>query len=549
MEQDAGAGGEVSLSIEETNKLRISLGLKPLRLDSEPSQADKERQNHEAKKREAAEAQAVELRRRIEEAREKRVMESKLRAVKTLGTADDEEDGDMAAWVEKNRRLVQQRKEEAARKAAAEAAAASNKRKKRDDSDDEDGDYKASELEGLKVRHDLGEVGEGETVIVTLADKPLLDERGNLRDEDDELENTLLAEEKRRRKALKAAKKEAKPLWEEDGKVRTLLDKYDEEEQEVVVQLGAGGRLGADRAQQQEAVRKKLAEGNARLADYGAAGGSGAAGSAGGDYYTAAEMAAFAKPKKKKGKGERRLRAKSAEPEEAQGWVRRGLRVWGSAWAGSGALFADIGVVKPDPDAAGREVLTETMEFVRNIAAAPAPAAKPAGGAASVGPGASGGAGAANGGAASVRPGAYADDGSDLDDDGDARMGGGDGGAASGDEGGPSGRGRSRSAEPTGGRTGEWVTAEEMDMEADAAGGSAAADGGGRRRGRREGSEAPEGGGGGRVEDVDMGVTGERPVGRGLAGALGLLNEKGVLKDQVEWSGRNNDKSKVALQR
>ena len=45
-----------------------------------------------------------------------------------------------------------------------------------------------------QVRHDLGEVMEGETVIVTLADKSLLDEQGNLREGDsgDELENTLL---------------------------------------------------------------------------------------------------------------------------------------------------------------------------------------------------------------------------------------------------------------------------------------------------------------------------------------------------------------------
>ncbi len=41
--------------------------------------------------------------------------------------------------------------------------------------------------------------------------------------------------------------------------------------------------------------------------------GPAAAGAAGGDYYTAAEMAAFAKPKKKKAKGERKIRAKSAE--------------------------------------------------------------------------------------------------------------------------------------------------------------------------------------------------------------------------------------------
>ncbi|GIL77465.1 hypothetical protein Vretimale_2974 [Volvox reticuliferus] len=675
MEQDGAAGGEISLSIEETNKLRISLGLKPLRVDTQPNQAEKERQNHEARKREEAEAQAAELRRKIEAAREKRIMESKLRAVKTLGEAGEDEDGDMASWVEKNRRLEQQRREEAARKAS---IGPPSKRRQRD-SDDEDEGYRATELEGLKVRHDLTEVGEGETVIVTLADKPLLDEKGNLREDEDELENTLLAEEKRRRKALKAAKKEAKPLWEEDGKVRTLLDKYDEEEEEVVVQLGAGGRLETDRLRRQEEVRKKLAEGNAILDNAQPGKGAGA----GGDYFTPAEMAAFTKPKKKKPKSERRIRAKSAEPEdgadilatlEAQAeeagasgagdlgrkadrgaaaaraeaaaraaaeekrarfdaaldkanWASQFLRPQqkgkggsaagptamaagvgvavgddddeadrelreslerarrlaqkkkeeeeaarvkteedgdeaggeGAAARGGGAvssveevarlaaarreqegkikgigtLFADVGVIKVEPATAGGEVLTETMEFVRNITAAPATAAP------STKVTTAGGATPANGPAApeAGRPGAYADgEGSDIDDDGDARMGGDAG------DGGPSARGLARSEEPAGPRTGTWIAAEDMDVDD-------AKEAGGSRRREREASEGP---GGSRertpLELADVGITGERPVGRGLAGALGLLNDKGALKEQVEWSGRNNDKSKNALQ-
>ncbi|PNH09997.1 1,4-Dihydroxy-2-naphthoyl-CoA synthase, peroxisomal [Tetrabaena socialis] len=125
-------GGEVSLSIEETNKLRISLGLKPLSLDQGNSKEAKERENHEAKKREQAEVQADELRKKIIDAKEKRVTEAKLRSVKTLG-ADDEDGGDMAAWVEKNRKLEQERTEEAARKAAAPPAPAgkASKRKHR----------------------------------------------------------------------------------------------------------------------------------------------------------------------------------------------------------------------------------------------------------------------------------------------------------------------------------------------------------------------------------------------------------------------------------
>lgn len=48
----------------------------------------------------------------------------------------------------------------------------------------------------------------------------ILDDRGELADGPDTLENALLVEERARRKARDAAHKKAKPLWEEDGKVR-----------------------------------------------------------------------------------------------------------------------------------------------------------------------------------------------------------------------------------------------------------------------------------------------------------------------------------------
>lgn len=126
--------------------------------------------------------------------------------------------------------------------------------------------YSASELAGLRVKHSLTELAAGEGMILTLADKCLLDEKGNLiegEDADDELENALVGEERKRKKARDAAAvgKKGKPLWEEDGKVRTMLDKYDEEEEERGVALGEGGVLEAARLAAQEAMRKKMAHG------------------------------------------------------------------------------------------------------------------------------------------------------------------------------------------------------------------------------------------------------------------------------------------------
>ncbi len=79
----------------------------------------------------------------------------------------------------------------------------------------------------VQVRHGLTDLGTGEEVVLTLADRGILDERGNLDEHDgeDELENVRFAEERKRKKAREAAAPKAKPLWEEDGKRRGLLDK------------------------------------------------------------------------------------------------------------------------------------------------------------------------------------------------------------------------------------------------------------------------------------------------------------------------------------
>ena len=50
----------------------------------------------------------------------------------------------------------------------------------------------AQELAGMKVRHTADELNEGETMILTLADREILDERGEIDDDAEELENSLV---------------------------------------------------------------------------------------------------------------------------------------------------------------------------------------------------------------------------------------------------------------------------------------------------------------------------------------------------------------------
>ncbi len=173
-------------------------------------------------------------------ARERRRQEASLKRVRTLGEADEEVD-DVAAWVSKNRTVTQQQQQQRRQEGAdAPASAVKHHGKRRAGSppaeNDGDGDgASAAELAGLRVRHNADELEAGETVILTLADRSILDEKGALDEAgQDELEEVLKAQDKARRKAARAATKVAKPLWEEDGKRRSLLDKYDEEEAEEV---------------------------------------------------------------------------------------------------------------------------------------------------------------------------------------------------------------------------------------------------------------------------------------------------------------------------
>ncbi len=56
----------------------------------------------------------------------------------------------------------------------------------------EDEETQLRGLKGLKVKHTADELAEGETMILTLADKNILDDKGDLDDEEqDELENVL----------------------------------------------------------------------------------------------------------------------------------------------------------------------------------------------------------------------------------------------------------------------------------------------------------------------------------------------------------------------
>jgi U4/U6.U5 tri-snRNP-associated protein 1 len=173
--------------------------------------------------------------------------------------------------------------------------------------------------------------------VLTLADAGILDEKGQLADGPDQLVDVLSMQEKARRKAQRAATKTAKPLWEEDGKVRGLLDKYDEEEEEAAAAFDAGGQLQAQRRREEE-LRKRLAAGKALLDP--ASGGGGVPASS--DYYTAEEAAAMKGGGKEKKKKKRKLRTtKVSADEDVEAAAGLDLDALEAAAAADGA--ADLG--------------------------------------------------------------------------------------------------------------------------------------------------------------------------------------------------------------
>ncbi|TPX09539.1 uncharacterized protein E0L32_009282 [Thyridium curvatum] len=220
-------------TIEETNRLRVAMGMKPLPVpggastekgpaeDEDPSatfegrmaQAEdnykKIRDAEAAKKRRDEKAAAIKKAR--EDAQRFAVLEGK-----GLGDLDDGADLDAQSWLKSQKK--RQRKIEQARKLEEEQAAAEVAAAKQ---------YSSKDLAGVSVGHDLSTFLDGDDQILTLKDSTVLDNE----DEGDELENIDLREREKLNENLKLKKK--KPVYDpndidETGE-RSILAQYDEE--------------------------------------------------------------------------------------------------------------------------------------------------------------------------------------------------------------------------------------------------------------------------------------------------------------------------------
>ncbi|XP_066145884.1 U4/U6.U5 tri-snRNP-associated protein 1 [Euwallacea fornicatus] len=315
----SGQGSE-SLSIEETNKLRAKIGLKPLEVNSSEnaSSSHKETKRNDGKIKDdlgefyhkpadnlAEKASREKIRTKISEHREKRQLQNKLAKVKTLGESDS--DDDVGGWVAKSRKIEKAKKEAEKRAKMLEELDAQfgigdvieQEQKERRSKQ-----YTGKDLQGLRVEHDISSIAEEKQVILTLKDS------GVLENEDDVLVNVNMIDNEKYKKNVenKTRKIHYNPYdneeYDEFGnpKEKALLSKYDEEisgEKRDSFRIGIDDALERKQAAVVQSVKEKLAkkkletigEKNLVLAS---------------EYYNEEELAQFKKPKKKA----RRIRSK-----------------------------------------------------------------------------------------------------------------------------------------------------------------------------------------------------------------------------------------------
>ncbi|XP_053304354.1 U4/U6.U5 tri-snRNP-associated protein 1 [Spea bombifrons] len=306
------ASGDSSLTIEETNKLRAKLGLKPLEMNETKTECgSKEDPVAAAVINPLALRHQQELREKLAAAKEKRLLNQKLGKIKSLG--DDELWlDDTAAWIEKSRKIqIEKEKAEKRAKLLAEMDEEFGVSNLVEEEFGQNKHYTSQDLQGLTVEHKIESFKEGQTVILTLKDKAILDE-----DESDVLVNVNMIDKEKADKnvELKKKKPDYKPYEEEESvedmailKSKSVLSKYDEEidgEKKKSFRLESGGVADGSWEKELQNIRETL-HNQAQTLDLPRL-------KIASEYYTPEEMVSFKKTKcrvKKIRKKEKAVRA------------------------------------------------------------------------------------------------------------------------------------------------------------------------------------------------------------------------------------------------
>ncbi|KAI9633988.1 SART-1 protein [Dioszegia hungarica] len=196
-----------SLTLEETNRVRVSLGLKPIgeaaaEGEDVPVDTDLLAEENYAQRRVemAAEKKERELKEKIDKARNRSALNSKLKGT-TLGSTNADDALSAKAWLKKQKKRAKDNERDMAQRRA------------KDMEEQDAAEYGERDVAGLKVNHAADDFETGEEVILTLKDSRVL------AGDEDELQNVNLIEDE----VLKAAK-------ERKRKAQAAYTGYDDEE-------------------------------------------------------------------------------------------------------------------------------------------------------------------------------------------------------------------------------------------------------------------------------------------------------------------------------
>lgn len=259
-----------AVSIEQNNKIRVALGLKPLPVpgadatgptfkESQDDDSSSGSEEEPGSTLESRQAQASDnWKKREDEADARRRREEKNAAIKkaretaqrnmklggpTLGEAGDA-DVDMKTWLGQAKKRQKKIDRERARKLAEEL-----------EEREQAAEYTAADLAGVRVGHEIGEFGGGEDHVLTLKDTTV-DEN---EEEGDELENLDLRD--REKVAERLELKKRKPVYDPTAENTGILAQYDEEiegKKRKRFTLDAQGSTAEERDAKRQEVSDKL---------------------------------------------------------------------------------------------------------------------------------------------------------------------------------------------------------------------------------------------------------------------------------------------------
>ncbi|KAK4478925.1 hypothetical protein RD792_014432 [Penstemon davidsonii] len=207
---------------------------------------------------------------------------------------------EVLSWVNRSRKLEEKRNSEKQKALQLSKIFEEQDNMNDGESDDEtSAKHTAEDLGGVKILHGIDKVLEGGAVVLTLKDQSILAD-GDINQEVDMLENVEIGEQKRRDDAYKASKKKTgvyvDKFNDEPGAVKKMLPQYDDPVVDEGVTLDSSGRFTGEAEKKLEELRRRIQ--GISASRHGEDLNS--TGKISTDYYTEEEMVKFKKPKKKK---------------------------------------------------------------------------------------------------------------------------------------------------------------------------------------------------------------------------------------------------------